>query len=239
MTRTRRTLQSEAPRVSPYPIALDLAGRRCVVVGGGAVAERKVRGLLAAGAVVTAIAPDLTPGLRSLASAGTIIWEERSYATGDLVDATLAFAATNRRAVNARVAAEARAVGALVNVADAPDEGDFSVPAVLRRDRLTVSVSTEGGSPIVAGLIRDRLADALGDGYITLLDLVTVVREETLATGHRYSPDDWRAALTPEVVALAEVGNLAAANARLREALEANQPADRSSESERAINAAT
>ena len=203
----------------PYAVALTVAGRRCVVVGGGAVAERKVRGLLASGATVTVIAPAFTPGLRRLADMGSITVEERAYAPGDLHGAFLACAATDRREVNAAVAAEARAVGALVNIADAPGEGDFSVPAVARRGGLTVAVSTAGGSPVVAGLVRDRLAAALTDGYVALLALVAALREELLARGERPSPDAWRAALTPDVVALAEAGRLAEAEARIREVL--------------------
>lgn len=203
----------------PYPIALDLAGRRCVVVGGGAVAERKTSGLLAAGAAVTVIAPELTPGLRALASAGTITGEARPFASGDLAGAVLVFAATDRREVNAAVVAEAREVGALVNVADAPDEGDFSVPALLRRGRLTVGVSTAGGSPAVAGLVRDRLAAALDDGDVALLDLVATLREELLAAGRRVPADAWRAALAPEVLALATAGRLDEAEQALRAAL--------------------
>lgn len=203
----------------PYPIALNLAGRRCVTVGGGAVAERKVRGLLASGAAVTVIAPALTEGLRSLVSAGTIEVEHRPYAPGDLRGAFLALAATDRREVNAAVTAEARALGVLVNCADAPDEGDFSVPALARRGRLTVGVSTAGGSPVVAGLVRDRLAEALGDGTIAILELVAALREEALAGGRRYPPGAWRAALTPEILALAEAGRLEEAERRLRGAL--------------------
>ncbi len=184
------------------------------------MAARKVDGLLAAGAAVAVIAPELTPRLRALASAGTIEVAERPYVPGDLRGATLVFAATDRRATNAAVTAEARAVGALVNVADAPEEGDFSVPALLRRGRLTVAVSTAGGSPVVAGLVRDRLAGAIGEGYAALLEIVAALREELLAAGRRYSPDDWRAALGPETLALAEMGRLAEAERLLRATLD-------------------
>lgn len=202
-----------------YPIALTVAGRRCVVVGGGAVAERKARGLLAAGAAVVVVAPVATPGLRALATAGALELVARGYRPGDLAGASLAFAATDQRAVNAAVAAEARGGGILVNVADAPEEGDFHVPAVARRGRLTLAVTTAGGSPVVAGLARDRLAGGLSDGFVALLDRVAALREECRARDARLTPSAWRAALAPEVVALAEAGELAAAEARLRDAL--------------------
>jgi precorrin-2 dehydrogenase/sirohydrochlorin ferrochelatase len=216
------THDRNAREVPPYPIALRLAGRRCAIVGGGAVAERKARGLLDAGAVVTIIAPELAPGLHGLASVGTIEVWPRPYAPGDLraAGAFLAIAATDRREVNAAVGAEARALGIPVNVVDALREGDFSVPATLRRGRLTVAVSTAGGSPVVAGLVRDRLAAALSDGYVALLELVAALRQEGLARGRRHAPDTWRAALTPEIVALAEAGRLDEAERRVREALE-------------------
>ena len=204
----------------PYPIALNLSGRRCVTVGGGAVAERKVRGLLASGAVVTVIAPDITEGLRSLASAGRIGVEHRPYRPGDLRGAFLALAATDRREVNAAVTAEARGLGVLINCADSPDEGDFSVPASARRGRLTLSVSTAGGSPVVAGLARDRLAELLDDGLVAALDLVATLREEALADGRRYPPGAWRASLTPETLALAEAGRLEDATRCLRAVLD-------------------
>ncbi len=204
----------------PYPIALNVAGRRCVVVGGGAVAERKVRGLLASGAAVKTIAPELTEGLRALASTGTIRVEQRPYAPGDLAGAWLVFTATDRREVNAAVVAEARERGVAVNCADAPGEGDFSVPALVRRGRLTVGVSTAGGSPIVAGLVRDRLAGVLTDGFVALLDLAAAAREEGLAAGRRWAPEVWRAALSPETLALAEAGRLDEAEHRLRETLD-------------------
>ncbi|HEX5506682.1 MAG TPA: bifunctional precorrin-2 dehydrogenase/sirohydrochlorin ferrochelatase, partial [Thermomicrobiales bacterium] len=175
-------MATPAPAARPYPIALALAGRRCVVVGGGAVAERKARGLLAAGAAVTVIAPRLAPGLRALADAGALTIAERPYAPGDLAGACLACAATDRREINAAVAAEARAAGALVNVADAPAEGDFTLPAVARRGGLTLAISTDGESPLVASLVRDRLADCL-DGYAALLDVVAAVRAEARAAG--------------------------------------------------------
>ena len=146
-----------------YPIVLiGLRGALAVVVGGGAVGERKVRGLLAAGAAVRLISPQATAQLAAWAAAGLVVWERRPYAAGDLVGARLAFAATDQRAVNARVAADAAALGLLCNVADAPAEGSFHVPAIYRSDGVTVTVSTAGASPARARLLRDRIARWLG-----------------------------------------------------------------------------
>src|SRR5215211_2520154 len=104
-----------------YPITLtSLRGAPVVVVGGGAVGERKVRGLLAAGAAVRLISPTASEQLQAWAAAGQIGWEQREYTVGDLDGARLVFAATNRREVNAQLAREAAALGLLCNVADAP-----------------------------------------------------------------------------------------------------------------------
>ena len=147
-----------------YPIVLTrLRGARCVVVGGGPVAARKVAGLLAAGAAVRVVSPALTAALHALADAGQIAWEARPYAPGDLPGARLAFAATDQRAVNARVAEEAAQAGILCNVADAPAAGDFHVPAVHRSPGATIAVSTHGADPAGARRLRDRLARWLAE----------------------------------------------------------------------------
>src|SRR5438105_2902893 len=114
----------------PYPIFLDLTDRRCVVVGGGAVALGKVRGLQEAGARVRVVAPELAPALTALVAAGTVEHVGRAYAPGDLAGATLVIAANDDSAVNRRVATEARAAGALVNVVDDPAHCDWTAPAV-------------------------------------------------------------------------------------------------------------
>jgi cobalt-precorrin 5A hydrolase/precorrin-3B C17-methyltransferase len=146
-----------------YPIFLThLADVQVVVVGGGRVAARKVAGLLAAQAQVTVVSPALTPELAALHAAGRIAWQPRPYAPGDLVSARLAFAATDDRAVNAAVAQEAAQRGLLCNVADAPDEGSFHVPAVYRQEELVVAVGSSGTAPGRARAVRDRLAAWLG-----------------------------------------------------------------------------
>lgn len=132
-----------------------------VVVGGGPVAERKVRGLLAVGARVRVISPQVTPRLQRWAAEGRVQWLARPYRPGDLAAARLAFAATNDRTVNARIAREAQALGVWCNVADAPAEGDFHVPAIYRDDEAIVAVGTGGRSPRYARLLRDRLAAML------------------------------------------------------------------------------
>lgn len=142
-----------------YPLTItNLSGRTAVVVGGGIVGERKVRSLLAAGVPVRLISPTATEQMTAWAESGEIEWTRRHYREGDLDDAGLAYAATNVRAVNHEIAAAAHGKGLLVNVADAPAEGNFHSPAVTRHDDLIVSVSTKSGRPRGATAARDRIA---------------------------------------------------------------------------------
>ena len=145
-----------------YPLTItNLHGRTAVVVGGGVVGERKVRSLLAADVPVRLISPTATEQLKAWASLGEIDWERRPYRDGDLSGAGLVFAATNVRAVNQEIAVAAHAQGLLVNVADAPSEGNFHSPAVVRKDDLIVSVSTLSGRPRQATTARDKIAALL------------------------------------------------------------------------------
>lgn len=161
-----------------YPVTLNISGRLCVVVGGGRVAERKILSLLKAGARVRTVSPQLTEILREAAAAGRIHWLARRFQAGDLAGAMLVFAATDSRQVNAAVAQEAEAAGQLVNVADAPDQCGFQVPAVLRQGDLTIAVSTNGKSPALAALIKKRLEADYGAEYAVLLDLLGRIRAQ-------------------------------------------------------------
>ena len=149
-----------------YPIFLDLDGRRCVVVGGGEVANRKARKLLQARAEVVVVSPEVKPELESAAAEV----HRRPYREGDLEGAFLVFAATGRRGVNAAVAREARGRGIPVNVADVPSEGDFALPSVLRRGQLQVAVSTGGASPMLARRIRYELESTFGSEWAGVVD---------------------------------------------------------------------
>jgi precorrin-2 dehydrogenase/sirohydrochlorin ferrochelatase len=155
-----------------YPVLLDLRGVPCLVVGGGAVACRKVAGLHEAGARVTVIAPAV-----GTVPAGVTV-HRRGYAPGDVAGARLVFAATDDPAVNARVAADARAAGAWVNVADNPDAGDLVLPAVTTRGALRIAVSTGGASPALARRIREALDAAYGAEYGELVQLLWRLRRD-------------------------------------------------------------
>lgn len=142
-----------------YPTMLTgMTHTLALVIGGGPVGERKVQGLLAAGAQVRLVSPEATPLLQSWAASGHIEWLQRPYQAGDVAGARLVYAATNQRAVNARIAEEARERGLLCNVADQPEEGNFHVPAVHRQEGLVVAVSSTGESPVRAKQVRDNIA---------------------------------------------------------------------------------
>lgn len=152
-------------RVAMFPMFVHLAGRRCVIVGAGAVAEQKARGLLAAGARVRVVAPEATPYFVRLARVRRICWEGREFRAGDLRGAFLVVAATNSAAVHARVFREARRRGVLCNVVDVPPQCDFYYPAVVRRGPLQIAVSTGGESPALAQRVRRHLENEFSEGF--------------------------------------------------------------------------
>lgn len=181
-----------------YPILVDLTGRRCVVVGGGQVAERKVDGLLAAGAAVTVVSPTLTERLQGWRNAGKIVWRDRGYRENDLDGFEIAFVATSQPEINAAVAREARERRVWVNAADDPAHCDFILPAVLRRGELLVTVATGGSSPALARAIREQLADYFDENYAALSRIVADARKELRAAGQNPAPEAWRGAINAE-----------------------------------------
>lgn len=161
-----------------YPVLLDIRGKKCVVIGGGKVACRKVTGLLAAGAVVQVVSPQVVTALDELARTGKIEWHQKKCADGDLDGAFLVFAATDDPVTQEKVYRQACHAGQLVNVVDDPDRCNFQVPATSRRGDLTISVSTKGRSPAVAAMIREELEDLYGQEYEDLLDIMSKVRRQ-------------------------------------------------------------
>jgi uroporphyrin-III C-methyltransferase / precorrin-2 dehydrogenase / sirohydrochlorin ferrochelatase len=167
--------------VTFYPVFLQLRGRRAVVIGGGRVAEQKVLGLLAAGAHVAVVSPETTARLSSLAAAGGIELRRRPYRTGDLAGAWLAIAATEDRAVNARVWAEAAQAGIPLNAVDDLEHCSFIAPAIHRAGDITVAVSTSGKSPALAARLRERIARLIGGAEARLCALLGELRSELAA----------------------------------------------------------
>ena len=158
-----------------YPVFLKLEGRRCLVVGGGKVALRKVRDLVAAGARVVVVAPEFVDELEEMA--GDVELVRREFEPDDLDGATIAVAATDSASTNERVYREARKRGVLTNVVDTPDLCDFFLPARARWDNLEIAVSTLGRSPLAARLIRDLVKDAIRDEHLKLIEFLADVRK--------------------------------------------------------------
>lgn len=203
-----------------YPVCVDMAGRPCLVVGGGAVAERKVEGLLAAGARVAVVSPALTGRLEGWAREGRIRAIPRGWEPGDLAGQSLAFVATDDGEVNAAVAAAARAAGVLVNAADDPAHCDFILPAVLRRGELMVAVSTGGASPALSRMVRDELEVHFGrEDYAALLEVAADARARLRDRSIAQPWERWRRALDGDVRRLVADGRMAEARARLMERL--------------------
>ena len=169
-----------------FPINIDIRDKPVVVVGGGDVATRKCRALLAADARVTVIAPKLAVPLRELLEQGLVRHLARKYIKGDIAGTFLVFAATDSHSVNQAVAKEAKTRGILTDVADAPDTGDFATPAVISRGELTITVSTGGEAPFLARWIREELEERYGPEYAVLIKLLGRLREKLL-TGNRNS----------------------------------------------------
>jgi precorrin-2 dehydrogenase / sirohydrochlorin ferrochelatase len=161
-----------------------------LVVGGGMIAARKVRGLLDAGATVTVIAPSIVDELRAVPH------HERAYAAGDLDGRRLAIVATDDPTVNARVAADATAAGIWVNAADDPANCTFILPAIARRHPLTVAVSSGGASPAMASFVRERIAaEVLTERLAEVAVGIAAERAEVQAKGGSTEDVDWRTAI--------------------------------------------
>lgn len=178
-----------------YPIFLDLSGRRCVVVGGGLVALRKVKALIEHGGNVRVISPDLCPGLAQMVEKGIIQVLEKGYEGGDLEGTFVVIAATDDVDINRRVAGEAGERGVLVNVVDDPKHSDFIVPSYLRRGPLTIAISTAGHSPALARKIRILLEEEIGAEYAPLTLMIGEVRSELRGRGIIVAGDIWQKAI--------------------------------------------
>jgi siroheme synthase-like protein len=195
-----------------YPVSLDVTGRHCLVVGGGPVAARKARGLVACGARVTVMAPDLAPEMESVIPQLHEL-ERRRYAAGDAARFRLVVAATGIPDVDGQVFADAEAAGVWVNSADDRAHSSFILPAVHREGPVTVAVSTGGQSPALASWLRDRLSAACGARIGALAEILGDARAQMQAAGVRVDTVDWTALLDgplPSLVAAGELDNAVA-----------------------------
>jgi siroheme synthase-like protein len=206
-------------------VNLNLSGRLCLVAGGGRVALRKVRGLLAAGAKVRVAAPQAVAELAALVEDQTeerqLEWRRRPYAAEDLDGVLLVFAATGVPAVDRQVLLDAQARGLLVNMAAAPEFGDFAVPASIRHDDFLMTVSTGGASPELARQLRRELEESYGESWGELAARLARLRSEVRARvgSHEMRQRFWRQALDEKVLSLAHRGCLDEAERKIRDEL--------------------
>jgi siroheme synthase-like protein len=156
-----------------FPFFMDLAGKKGLIVGGGAVAARKAEKLLPFGPRLTVAAPELCPALEGL-SGVTLL--RRPFAPELLEDVFFAIAATNCPEVNCQVAQLCRQKNILVDVADDPDQGTFLFPALVQRGTLTAGISTGGASPAAAAYLRKQLERTLPEQFDQILDYLQRVR---------------------------------------------------------------
>lgn len=174
-------------RPKVYPVLVSISEKLCVVVGGGAVAERKIKRLLAEKARVRIVSPEVTSLLAELARRQLCQWQQKNYTYGDLDGAFLVFAATDSPEVQKRIYEDAERQGILVNVIDNPKQCSFQVPATLQRGDLTLAVSTNGKSPAVAAMVRRRLEKQYGPEFEQLLRLMGQLRQQVIAAAARPS----------------------------------------------------
>jgi precorrin-2 dehydrogenase / sirohydrochlorin ferrochelatase len=167
--------------MSLFPMFVKLEGRQCLVVGAGLVGETKIKGLLAAGAVVRAVGRRATKTVRQWAVDGQIFWERRKFDPADLNEAVLVVAATSSAEVNDWVYQEAQRRGVLCNSVDDPPHCDFYFPAVVRRGDLQIAISTSGESPAFAQKFRRELEENLDDSWGDWLHEIGALRREILA----------------------------------------------------------
>ena len=207
---------SGAPRPQ-YPVNLIVEGRPCLVVGGGAVAARKVEGLLACGGLVHVVAPEVGDEVRALAP--PVTFDVRPYRAGEAASYRLVIAATDSPDVNRAVFTDGERAGVWVNGADDPDNCSFTLPSVLRRGALLVTVSTGGRSPALASWLRARLEAELGPEYELLLELLATERDAIRAAGRSTAGVDWRSALDSGMLDMIREGQLVKARERLQACL--------------------
>lgn len=160
-----------------YPVLLNLKNKKCVVIGGGIVAERKVRALLETGAIITIISPELTENLRRFAEEKNITHLARDYETGDLEFSYIAFGATSDIKTNEKIFQEAAENRVLVNIADKPEKCSFFVPSVVKRGDLSIAISTDGKSPALAKHLREKLEKQIGPEYGQYLEMLSEFRQ--------------------------------------------------------------
>ena len=189
-----------------YPVYLNLAGKRCVILGGGTIAQGKLAALRDAGASITVISPQSTDGIKRAAQRGHITLLEREYRPGDLEGAFIAVAATNVWHVNRQIYEEAEERGVLLNVVDDPDQCTFIAPSIVRRDPITLAISTGGASPALARKMRETLTEARVLQWADLANVLAQARRVIKEKRTVIDPTRWQCVITEELLEMARSG---------------------------------
>ena len=190
-----------------YPVFLNLTGRRCVIIGGGQIAEGKITKLLDSGAKISVVSPDATQAIQAMAERGDIEFESRKYQAGDLTGAFLAIAATNDRVVNQEIFEEAEKLGILLNAVDDPPRCSFIAPSIVQRGPVTVAISTGGASPALARKLRETLDGSSALEWADATSVVSKARQIIKDKQVAVDPQRWQCCMTSEILRLAKSGH--------------------------------
>ena len=189
-----------------YPIFLNLQGRRCIIIGGGQIAEGKILKLIDSGAKIIVISPDATQGIRDAVDRGDIEFNLRKYQASDLEGAFLVIAATNDRVVNQEIFEEAERLGVLLNAVDDPPRCSFIAPAVVERGPVTLAISTGGASPALARKLRETLAKSPALDWAEATSVLSKARQLIKEQQTAVDPQRWQCCMPQELLELVQSG---------------------------------
>jgi len=208
------------------PLFHNLRGRRCLVVGGGDVALRKLRQLVSAGAAIEVVAPQINQAIREMAKHQTLSFLERPFAEDDIAGAVLVVAATNDDTVNAQVSQLAQAANIPVNVVDSPGLCTVVFPSIVDRSPVQIAISSGGNAPVLARMLRTRLEALIPSGYGKLAALAGKYRDRVKARLHSSLDRKafWEEVFEGDIAELVYSERLKEADQRLEQRLEQDQP---------------
>ena len=207
---------------SYYPAFLSIEDRPCLVVGGGQIAERKVKGLLDADARVTVVSPTVTPRLQRRIDKGQVTYFPREFQSSDLDGFYLLIAATDDMPLNRKVGIEGRSLGLIVNVVDDTPYCDFIAPSIVRRGDITFAISTGGASPALARWLRRQVEQQFPPEYSGLARVMSRVRLQVRGEGRKVSPARWQKSIDDGFLSLVKQRRLADARRYLFASLTGN-----------------
>lgn len=210
---------SERASVAGYPVNLVVTGRRCIVVGAGRIAARKIEALLDAGARVHVVATELGDEVRAWGDVGRVTVAERAFEASDLDGAWLATAATDEPAVNRAIFEAGEVRRMWVNSADDPANCSFTLMSIVRQGDLVVAIGTNGRSPALAAYLKEHVREEMGPEWAVLLELVSEEREAMRRSGRSSATADWRTALDSGILELIRQGREREAKELLRACL--------------------